>query len=302
MCRFGVSCRVFACILIFVLSHPGLRIFSWMTLNTELMMMSYHKMLREIRDQRDEEELQQQKDALEIQFPKSMEESISNHNGAIGTDNGESNKVKPSIQRANLLFLDSSVTTPRAGNDGIDPSPLRRSNFDLLHLLTTQEAIHRILNDPSRQARKSAEHGSNQFLQDFYMTRLLSHFSGNQRYGRADDFLEEMLTTPPRMISAENGDCPEETNDTESGLADELTKDLTYLVDPVKVAETVLAVREKVALEWKEKVKDETKAAHMTLQKMVLAKVMSGTKDECKLVDTNSDELKGESDTECSFE
>lgn len=261
--------------------------------------MSYHKMLREIREQRGEEKLQQQKDELEKQIPKSMEESISNHNGAMGTDDGE-NKVKPSIQRANLLFLDSSVTTPGAGSDGIDPSPLRRSNFDLLVLLATQEAIHRVLNDPSRQARKSAEHGSNQFLQDFYMTRLLSHFSGNQRYGRADDFLEEMLTTTPRMISADPGSG--EPSKTNAGKEDELSKDLTYLVDPVNVAETVLAVREKVAVEWKGKVAEDTKAAHMAIQKMVLAKVMSGTEDTCRVVDSGSDELGGESGTECSFE
>lgn len=267
-------------------------------------------MLREIREQRGEKKLQQQKDELEKQIPKSMEESISNHNGARGTDNGENNhnKVQPSIQRANLLFLDSSAGP---GQDGMDPSPLRRSNFDLLVLLATQEAIHRVLNDPARQARKSAEHGSNQFLQDFYMTRLLSHFSGNQRYGRADDFLEEMLTTPPRMISAESrhykydDDAPSsstEDGETPSKMDDELTKDLTYLVDPVKVAETILEEREKVALEWKARVQEDTPAAHMTIQKMVLAKVMSGTEDKCQVVDPRSEEMEGESGTECSFE
>ena len=267
-------------------------------------------MQRELREQRGEEKMQKFKDSLEKQIPKSMEESISSHNGATATDDVDATKPqKPSMQRANLLFLDSAVAKPGADNADYAPSPLRKGNFDLLVLLATQEAIHRVLNDPSRQARKSAEHGSNQFLQDFYVTRLLSHFSGDQRYGRADDFLEEMLATTPRMITADpetsassSGTGEKDGDDAAGGSQDELTKDVTYLVDPVKVAETILNVRDKVALEWKEQLEKDTKEAHMAIQKLVLAKVMGGTTEECKVVDPVGNDLEGDGGTESCFE
>ncbi|CAB9511194.1 expressed unknown protein [Seminavis robusta] len=254
-----------------------------------LTLKSYHKMLREIREQRAEEELQQQKDKLEKQIQKSMEENISENNGAASTDTVDDHATDPpSIQRANLLFLDSSV----GAEADYAPSPLRKSNFDLLCLLATQEAIHRVLNDPSRQARKAPEHGSNQFLQDFYVKRLLSHFTGDQPYGRSDDFLEELLESPPRMITVgdHRGNGEEETDQ------DSFTKDLTYLVDPVKVAEIILNEREKVALEWKQQLAEQTKEDHMALQKMVLARVMGQSIEECEIVDSEGNDVEEDDD------
>jgi len=269
-------------------------------------------MLREIREQEVEKTLQDNKDQLEKHFPKSMEDSISHNNGAAATDDVSitPQTQQPTLQRANLLFLESSVAPTGTDNAGAAPSPLRKGNFDLLMLLATQEAIHRVLNDPSRQARKSAEYGSNRFLQDFYVQRLMSHFSGDQCYGRADDFIEEMLTTSPRMISVdpESSDCTNRRvgNDDNSATTseDSLTKDLTYLVDPVKVAATVLGVRDKLALQWKEQLEKETKEAHMAIQKMALTKLMrdAATADECKIADTGGKEPKGEDGWESCFE
>merc|ERR1711957_534866 len=45
--------------------------------------------------------------------------------------------------RDNLLFLEINVDDPNLDHK---PSPLRRGNFDLLVLLATEEAIHRVLN------------------------------------------------------------------------------------------------------------------------------------------------------------
>jgi hypothetical protein len=250
-------------------------------------------MLREIREQRADTELQKQKDQLEKQMPKSLEDSISERNGAAATDDVDnsnnndktsSSRLQPTVQRANLLFLDSSVGTQA----DYAPSPLRKGNFDLLCLLATQEAIHRLLNDASRKDRRSPERGSNQFLQDFYVSRLLSHFSGDQPWGRSDDFLEDLLFCPPRMITIHGEDKKKE------GSEDGLTKDLTYLVDPVMVAETILNEREKVAVEWAEELTEQAKRDHMSLQRLILAKVMGGTIDECQIVDSDGSDMKDE--------
>jgi hypothetical protein len=253
-----------------------------------LTLKSYQKMLTEIREQRAEAELQKQKDQLEKQMPKTLEDAISQRNGAAATDdvdknsNNNNNDKPPTVQRANLLFLESSV----GAQADYSPSPLRKGNFDLLCLLATQEAIHRVLNSASRKARSSPERGSNQFLQDFYVTRILSHFSGDQPWGRSDDFLEELLFCPPRMITINDEDKKKEE--------EELTKDTTYLVDPVKVAETILNEREKVAMEWAAELTEQAKRDHMALQKLILAKVMGCTIDECQIVDSDGSDMKDE--------
>jgi hypothetical protein len=130
------------------------------------------------------------------------------------------------VERQNLFFLEWDPYE----DSGYAPSPLRKGNFDLLVLQTTQEAIHRILNDPDSQ--KGAAAVTNKFLEDFYTERMVSHFVGSQRYARADDFLNDLIATPPKMVSA--------------------ASDATSLIDPLRVAEMILEKREEVALEWKE--------------------------------------------------
>lgn len=133
--------------------------------------------------------------------------------------------AKVKVQRENLLFLEFSADE----DSDYAPSPLRKGNFDLLVLLATQESIHRVLNDASRQS--GAVKASNAFLRNFYAERLRSHFTGSQRYGRADDFLEELLSEPPRTMQVD---------------------DTTSLIDPTRLAELILDAREGVAEEWRE--------------------------------------------------
>lgn len=131
------------------------------------------------------------------------------------------------VERPNLLFLEIPVD-----NNLPKPSPLRKGNFDLLTLLTTQESIHRILNDASKDVNDFPDRSSVQFLRNFYTQRIGTHFTGSTWYGRADDFLEELLTSNP---------CVTQLKDEECGL-----------VDPIRVAELILNERERVALEWLE--------------------------------------------------
>ena len=126
------------------------------------------------------------------------------------------------LEKPNLFFLESSV------HEDYTPSPLRKGNFDLLLTLTTQEAVHRILNSDHSAHRKPTV----TFLYDFYQQRIETHFTGSNWYGRAEDFLEQLLQTPPATMQIQDDDIA--------------------LIDPMHVAELILTKREQVAEEWLE--------------------------------------------------
>jgi len=103
-------------------------------------------------------------------------------------------------------------------------SPFRRSNFDLMYNLSIQASVHRILR---KQRSGGDEHTpSFIFLREFYTERAQDMFDGVQPFGRADDFMDELLQTSPSV--------------TEQGL-----------VDPVGVAEEIIKMRKEVARDWK---------------------------------------------------
>jgi hypothetical protein len=149
-----------------------------------------------------------------------------------------------------LLFLEADP------NDDSDyaPSPLRNGNFDLLVLLATQESIHRVLNSNSgtgsdasgannnesdaKQVNEPMSRNNRQFLSNFYLNRLISHFTGRQQYGRADQFLQELLLSTPILVQS-SADDVQKGDDASSSL-----------VDPTWIAEQILKVRQQVAIDW----------------------------------------------------
>jgi len=147
----------------------------------------------------------------------------------------------------NLVFLGYALDPI----DGFTPSPLRQHNFDLAVLLATQESIHRLLN---KHCNDNGPH--RQYLLDFYVERLESHFTGTQRYGRADDFLEELLFGPPRQVSVVQGEGT------------------TVVVDPVRVAEWILQERREVALEWQSACKNIPSKDHIQIKRLQLDRLM----------------------------
>lgn len=155
--------------------------------------------------------------------------------------------VDPTIERQfSLLFLEWD---PNEDSD-FAPSPLRKGNFDLLELLTTQEAIHRLLNDKERAEGDAAV--ANKVLEDFYFERLGSHFTGGQRYSRANDFLSELLATPPSTITVGG---------------------TTALIDTMGLAENILHKRQEVALEWREIARGSPEE-HYDIRRSMLNKLM----------------------------
>ena len=125
------------------------------------------------------------------------------------------------------LFLDSWDATD---GEYAMPSPLREGNFDLLLLLITQESIHRMLNDRAKELFTEYDVGTMsksdvKFLSSFYLNRVVSHFTGRQPYGRANHFLQELITQSP--------------SDGEYGP-----------VNPQHIVQYILSTRQQVAREW----------------------------------------------------
>ena len=153
--------------------------------------------------------------------------------------------------RDNLLFLEINVDDPRLDHK---PSPLRRGNFDLLVLLATEEAIHRVLNRwESKRVEGDDyddERASHSFLEEFYQERQHFFHGPLPNYGKADDLLEELLLL-------DSTDCNDDA-----------------LVNPTKIAELVLREREVVALDWME-IAREAPMHHMRIQKLRLDKMMT---------------------------
>jgi hypothetical protein len=82
-------------------------------------------------------------------------------------------------------------------------SPFRKGNFDLLYNLCTQASIHRLL-------RQLGEAGSDQevlfvWLRNFYTDRVEEYFDGDQKYGQADDFMDDLLSASPLVVNSPDG-------------------------------------------------------------------------------------------------
>ena len=169
-----------------------------------------------------------------------------------------------------FLFLEINVDDPQSDHK---PSPLRRGNFDLLILLATEEAIHRVLNrwelKKSTGELRGSEFVCHGFLENFYQDK--QHlFHGPVPYGKTDDILEELLSSSLSFKNIpENGG--ENGNDGTS----------SSVIDPTQIAELILREREQVALEWKE-IASEAPQYHMKIQKLRLDRMMMGNKGQAE--------------------
>jgi hypothetical protein len=60
-----------------------------------------------------------------------------------------------------------------------------------------QEAIHRILKSYFEAGKEKDV--SLAWLKSFYKDGVEKYFDGNQSFGRADDFMDDLLNTPPAL-------------------------------------------------------------------------------------------------------
>lgn len=166
-----------------------------------------------------------------------------------GVKNGDGDPFRTGVS-AHLLFLDAE--------HAYNPSALRKGNFDLVSLMATQESIHRILNNPRDE--ETLSRSNRQYLSNFYLHRLVSHFSNRQPYGRSTYFLLELLqSTPVVSMTADS------------------------IVDPIRITEQLLATRSEVALEWRERAKA-VPDLHVEIKRLQLNLLM-------KSYDTSADDF-----------
>ena len=144
------------------------------------------------------------------------------------------------FERKAMMLLNNHIESGNAAG-----SPQRKGNFDLLLLLATQESLHRVLRGYSKQMDKKSSRALFEWLRQFYIDRI-HYFDGNQEvYGRADDFLDQLLLSPPSITSSDQ------------------------LVDPLKIAEDIIEERSKVCSEWKE-IMESSPREQMDLQRDIL--------------------------------
>lgn len=155
--------------------------------------------------------------------------------------------------RSAMLVLGNNII-----QDGRASSSFRKGNFDLLGLLATQESIHRVLRKYKTEATTYGElNVSFEWLKQFYVARVPTHFDGNQEYGRADDFLEELLITAPSLKVADGN--------------------VLGFIDPMRMAEDIIATRSQVAHDWKDVIANVPTKDHADLRSMCLSIRMGKT-------------------------
>jgi hypothetical protein len=126
-----------------------------------------------------------------------------------------------------MAYLTNSIAT-----QGQAASPFRRSNFDLLVLLCTQESIHRVLNAYKDDTDDEMHMEKYIMLNSFYKMNVESYFDGHEHsFGRGDQFLEAFLKVPPVARTTQKGNLS--------------------LIDPVAIMEDLLRERSAVARHWK---------------------------------------------------
>ncbi|GAX24528.1 hypothetical protein FisN_18Lh082 [Fistulifera solaris] len=176
----------------------------------------------------------------------SSKDSEENVEQLVTPYSGIDEKQRRVFDRNAMLMLTSTMIFKAFAS-----SPQRQGNFDLLYLLLTQESLHRVL----REYRESGDERevSYEWLKGFYLARVGSFFDGHQDYGRADDFLEELLLAPPSTK--------------------ELSSSRIGLIDPLRIAEDIITMRSVVAEEWKTEIAS-VPEDHMGLRKKLLSKQM----------------------------
>jgi hypothetical protein len=237
----------------------------------EMILSSYHQTQEEQRRSSDPETSKKDDEVVETREvkrdPKATREDDEDETDVEGEDVDVRDLTAPysdgsrrpagdkiAFDRTNMKVLSNNILL----NEGQESNPYRRGSFDLLCLLATQESIHRVLREYRDEERDVFYH----WLRDFYVARVAKFFDGSQEYGRADDFLEELLLTAPSLKEMEDDD---ESNAEEKVVG---------LIDPLRIAEDIIAMRSEVARDWKEIVKNVPEKDHMDLRRVILAMQM----------------------------
>lgn len=143
-----------------------------------------------------------------------------------------------------MVYLTNSIST-----QGQAASPFRRSNFDLLLLLCTQESARRVLSEYKDDTEDEFRKEKYNLLNSFHKKHAKKYFDGHDySFGRGDQFLEAFLMESPIARTTESG-----------SLA---------LIHPVAIMEDLLRLRSTIAQEWKSIV-DTIPDEHLNLRRIL---------------------------------
>jgi len=134
---------------------------------------------------------------------------------------------------------------------GATGSPFRKGSFDLLYNLCTQASIHRLLHT----LNEMREDSNREWLRNFYIERVADFFDGDLPYGRADDFIEELLLSTPSIIHSEDSKIS--------------------LIDPYRLAEQIIETRNDIVSEWIEAMSSVNADHQDGIRRILLNKRMS---------------------------
>jgi hypothetical protein len=104
-----------------------------------------------------------------------------------------------------------------------------------------------------RQYREDDQKVAFEWLRKFYTERVQKYFDGHGGFARADDFLEELLLTPPSVKKNVGGNAD--------------------LIDPLRIGEDIIRMRTDVGLDFKDAVTNVPRD-HIGLRKVLLSKQM----------------------------
>lgn len=164
-------------------------------------------------------------------------------------------------------------------------SPFRRGNFDLLYGLCTQAAAHRVLRELQNSASSSSPSSTTtkgnvnddvvayQWFKRFYANNAPAYFDGDLNFGRADDFIDALLRTPPTLVGGIGFVVGGDASDAPVGLT-----------DPLRMAERIITTRCDVASEWMG-LMGEVSEDHRVLNDVLVRVVMGRSMDESGSVD-----------------
>ena len=172
-------------------------------------------------------------------------------------------------------------------------TPFRRGNFDLLYSLCTQAASHRLLRELQQSSSSSSsnydtnnnnnDNATYQWFKKFYIENVPIYFDGDQKFGRADEYLNALLNTPPSLI--------EMSPSASSSLS---SSDYDYgLIDPLQITQRIITIRSAIANEWKGMMREVTND-HGILNDVLFRVMMGRSLDESENVNDSVVEIQEE--------
>lgn len=165
-----------------------------------------------------------------------------------------------STQPSRFERISVHILTNNTSFHGSESSPLRKGNFDLLYSLCTHASAHELL----RQLRDDSRDGVTfEWFKKFYEEHISEYFDGDQPFGRADDFIDALLCTPPSFIELPGKRSPE-------------------IVDPLALAERMISIRSEISEEWKyqmQEVKNDHAWLNDKLVRAMLGKSIENSQD-----------------------